>query len=168
MKTIECSVAQLRPELNQQITAQFCGNEDPLACCEANADELFQGKPSLAYVITQRQIIEAWSFRDTIHNYGSSMFLSDVVTIDEREGRGKDVVQVTLSGHGDTHKILYLERGHKFISALRAAIGQAKTTASQMQISAGNRLQELTQLRNERLISDAEFEQKRKEILNQL
>ncbi len=66
---------------------------------------------------------------------------------------------------------LFLETGQvssKFVSTLRAAISQAKATASRTQVNPANLLRELTQLHNERFITDAEFEQKRKEILNQL
>jgi hypothetical protein len=182
MQTVECSFTQLQPALGQQIAGQFSTGEQPLICCETRGiEEPYSGKFSDAYVITQRQIITArirhLGMMDNIFsgrqfdNWGSSsMYLADIVSIYESTGRQRDVY-VSIKGHGETGLYLKFELGQvtqKFVAILRDATNRARGMTSQTQANPADRLRELAKLHQEGFISDAEFEQKRKEILGKL
>ena len=170
MKTVECSLAQLRPELNQQITAQLHGDQNLLACCETKEVEFQGGKPSYAYVITPRQIIQAWTNPKQRKTGAYSIFLSDIISIGEGKDR-KTGFAVWMRTHEDLSMQLYFETeqgARKFASTLRSAMSQAKAAVIYTPASPADRLRSATQMHQEGPVTDAEFAEKRKEILGQL
>ncbi len=99
-----------------------------------------------------------------------SMYLTDIRSIGETSNRPR-VIQVAIGGHGDYPTLLWLEQGQvasKFIAILRDAVNTARGMASQTQANPADRLRELAKLHQEGFINDAEFEQKRREILGKL
>lgn len=169
MKTRECLPAQLRPELNQQITAQLHGEQNLLACCETSEVEFQAGKPSYAYVITPRQIIQAWTNPKLRKTGAYSIFLGDMISVGDGRDR-KAGFAVWMRTREDVSMRLYFETeqvARKFASTLRTAIDQAKAPTPPP-ASPADRLRELTRLRQEGLVTEPEFEQKRKEILGEL
>ena len=167
---MECSLAQLRPELNQQITTQLHGDENLLACCETSQVEFQSGKPSYAYVVTPRQIIQAWTSPKQRKTGAYAIFLSDITDVGEYTDR-KTGSGVWVRARADSNMRLYFETpqgANKFATTLRAAIDQAPAAAPQTPTNPADRLRQLTQLHQEGLVTDAEFQQKRKEILDQL
>lgn len=95
----------------------------------------------------------------------------DILTINESYNEGYHVI-----AHGlgiDCDCSFYTQPlAQKFQQTLEQAIQRAKgkssPTSSDPSLSVEERLQRLTRLRAAKLITDVEFEQKRKDILNEL
>jgi hypothetical protein len=181
MQTRECSVANLGAESVEALKAHLPSDENPLACFETQIEREGDYKATEFYIglITPRRLVGVtvhlpkgffggYTGKNDIR--AASMSLRDIVQI--REGTwGNDGYYIDVVGHGDTTiRMLFNTRQFllKYTGKLNEVIEQARSITSQSQISPADRLRELQNLYNERLISDAEYQQKRREILGQL
>lgn len=171
-KTRECSLDELRPELGKVAKEQLSSNEEVLICYESKVRvTLFGLMPTTSFhalIATGHKIIKVSGY-DTGVNKVESMCLSDVVSVGEDIYAGE--FSARMLGYGGSAIAFPFESrepARKFTNLLRRAIGESKATAPQQNKSASDRLRELAQLHKDGLISEDEFQQKRKEILDQL
>jgi hypothetical protein len=170
VKTIECSLAELQAELYGVVKDQLSNDEEVLICYANQARISFFGlaptKHLEALVVTGRKVIKV-TYYDTGVNYVESMYLSDIVSIQEGFDSTYNAVAATVLGHGSSKIELHFESqeiARKFTNVLRRAIDRARQETK----GAADRLRELAQLQKEGLISEDELQQKRKEIIEQL
>lgn len=180
IETRECSLAELKPEFAEILKGHLPSDEQPLICCETRWETDFSPKKTIFSVgiITQHWIVDAdLSLHKSFLGYtgeadtsATSMFLAEIVGISEGDWAEMGF-EVKARGHGDNYVGCIFEARQvsiKFASILREAVEQAKAATLQTQKSPSDRLRELQKLYDDKLISDTEFQQKRKEILGQL
>jgi hypothetical protein len=185
MRTLESALDRLHPELGAQLAAQLSSRENILFCCETRDVEFYEGLPSYAFVITQRRVAYAklvvrgilFTRYDTS---ASSMFLSDIISINESNNRDTPfdwymrrsrVLTVDLRGHGDNGFVFFFVDGpvaRKFLTTLKELVNHTRTSAATAKGSPADRLRDLVRLHDEGLVTDAEFQQRRNEILQEL
>jgi hypothetical protein len=173
-KTKECTLDTLRPDHRRQIASQLPRDETPLICCVTEYVGFLREEASYAYVITSRRVIATRLMRGEKEISVSSIFFTDIVTSGEYDYEGTHGIDI--QGHGGSRMRYYFESNEvlvKFRNILQDAMNRAKQTPSQSQTTQpqrnpADRLRELVQLHQDGFITDAEFEQKRKEILGRL
>lgn len=177
IKTRECSVRDLRRKVAAGIRQYLSSNDRILICCETIFKEgIGLGVPRglCAYVVTQNCLISSNYWRKTEYLTGAdSMLLVDIISVQEKSD--KFGYSVTAHRHGSAAIVCSFgsqQASRKFASILREAIEKAKTAHVAAPLdspgSVEERLRTLTQLHRDGLVSDTEFQQKRKEILGQL
>jgi len=183
-QTRKCSIQELQPKLATAIGQYMSSDDRILACYETKYTEdlvtallglaLLVGLPETsieAQVVTQSQVIHARTSKDG--NSASSIRLADILNIEETSSRGYYKTIVHSQGEATIWAgFASLQMEQKFANILRQAIKQARaapTATSSPSLSIlEDRLRVLTQLHKDGLISEAEFQQKRGELLNQL
>jgi len=180
-QTRECSIDQLQPEL-LKLAKQYISNTDRILICFETKREWSSGflgfgiKCRLfAAICTQRRVIRVMhNYRDDDYvDEASTMELVDIESIQESQHEYSRGVQ--LSGRGGAQLGLYFDSGEassKFANILRVATEQAKTRASNSPSatpsSVDERIRFLKKLRQDGTLTEAQFQQKLQEIINQL
>ena len=103
-------------------------------------------------------------------NFAGSMLLSDIVSLETSTLRMR-CCGIKTSGLGGTElQFIFAsnEIHQKFLATLQKAMENAKVVASHAGVSTEKRLEKLAQLYKNGLISETEYQSKRKEILNQI
>jgi hypothetical protein len=181
MQTRECLIADLRPEFTPLLQAHLPNNENPIVCYEAVYDRNDYPPKCTFYkacIITAYRLIDAsvgfekgflGGYNGKSHASATSALLQDIVSVNEEKGYER--WNVFVNGQGNTRLFMVFDSqvsALKFIDILNRAIDEARKPKIPSQPSPADRLRELQNLYNERLISDAEYQQKRREILGQL
>jgi len=153
---------------------------DPVATLNELLDylsNLAKVKTYMTYVVTQNRLILAATSQNkrmspNVNVHWTS--LHDVVSISAYRKADRCYV-VSASGHGESSTQCMFaseEYAHRFSVALSQAVDSIKSTSvstsSKSPSSTEDRLQVLTKLHKDGLVSDAEFQQKRSEILKEL
>lgn len=184
-QTRECTIAQLQPELLNLASQYLQGNDSVLICFESTF-EVFGGglfgnslsQANLgAHLCTSKRIISAqrglWSgsYDKKWREHTSTVELSDVSSIQESQNGIYHHVNVWTQGEKPLRIDFFsLESSSKFATIVRNAVAQAK---ARNQVAASpnsveERIRALKQLRQDGLITEAQFQQKIQEIVNQL
>jgi hypothetical protein len=194
-QTKECSIKELNPKLRKIIKPYISDGEKILLCFETESKEdtrstlskvfdQFQGNKSFwewvgpntssVLILTNRKVINA-----SIGGYTSIDGRVTTINLDDisnvTEGTQYDYCQVTANvTNGIPANASFIgerkvEMSRKFSDAIRQEIQKIKTSStSENSKGVEERLRALTNLYKEGLISEAEFQQKRKEIIGQL
>jgi hypothetical protein len=177
-QTRACALQDLRPEFSKAIRKYISAEEDVLVCYETTGAYIDFGaffdseKPAYsAQIISRKQLILAFSDeynRDTIRTI--QIQLKDIISVeDRREDKG---YWVTALGEGKTRldcSFASQQMGEDFAGILQRSIEQEKNALPRPSSeNIEERLQALTKLHQNGLIDDLEFQQKRKELLDQL
>ena len=188
-QTQECSIAQLQTEL-QQLANQYLRSSDQILVCLAiKAEgfdkgflgEQFQWVDFSASICTQNRAIRvSHSFSVNENKWKDSSVCVELSTIEsvteDFRSNGReylDLYSVKLSGRGNqesTHLFHSSQESSKFANIVRNAVAQtkAKTQVSLSPNSVEARIRTLKQMRQDGLITEAQFQQKIQEIVNQL
>jgi uncharacterized membrane protein len=103
-------------------------------------------------------------------SFAGSMLLGDIVGFETRTLRLQCSV-ITVTGLGGTNLEFYFASNviqQKFLNMLQTSIQKAKVVSSRDDVSTEKRLEQLSQLYKNGLINEDEYQNKRKDILNQL
>ncbi len=160
LEILECSLDAMTPENRNQILAQLSSDETPLICYEIGSKE-----GGSAYVITQRQVIAAHSNSKFKEELVSWILLTDITSI----SYNPILSNITISGYAQSAITCGFGKDplipmSKFRSILQDGIKRARES----QRVPADRLRELVQLHQDGFITDAEFDQKRKDTLEKL
>jgi hypothetical protein len=160
-ETVECSLPQLEPLIRQLLTSSLATNEQPLICVK------HKGQGALRiYVVAESRIVTLYR-PDLLVVTGApvvyTFFIDDIVGFTREDN--SPVISINIQFHSGYHKLIFESRqiADKFVSVFQEALTRSKTKPD-----TANRLRQLAQLHKEGLISDSEFEQKRKDILGQM
>jgi len=195
-QTRECSIEELDPKLRKITKPYISYGEKILLCIEripakdtrSAINKFFSSElpddSHSASILTDRKIITAYISPFLRRDHVGTINLDDISSITEEfsssEGYYRDdydssckvtanITNGRPTGVGSfygTHKV---KMARKFAGAIRQEIQKAKASStSENSKSVEERLRALTNLYKEGLISEVEFQQKRKEILGQL
>jgi len=188
-QTQECSIDQLQPEL-QQLANQYLESGDRILVCLTTKSEgfdkgflgeQFQSVDFSASICTQNRAIHvshSFSVNDNQwKDKAESVELSTIESITEDfQSNGREYLDwyiVKLTGRGNqpsTYLFHSSQVSRKFANVVRDAIAQAKSRiqGSASPHSVEDRIRTLKQLRQDGLITEAQFQQKIQEVVNQL
>lgn len=172
IKSRQCALNDLTKDIGAQIQSRISSSDQPVSCFETQQEQGPMWNPDKdhdAYVITRQQLIV---YRKRLGSSGWShlytMRLDEISSISEGAGStseyGYTVAPRSTSGYSLDAKFGTREDASKFTTILESATNQAQ----KRQRSPEERLRELEQLHAALLISDDEYAQKRKEILEEL
>lgn len=187
IKTRQCWLIELHPELRSYLASQFPIGETVIACFETtkidrvgfgpiDSEVISAGIVTPTRAIVLRYFGRGWKPKDR-GVAADCMNLTDAVTVTTSSAYevnllwgGTTYSTVTVHGHGGTvaFDIDSLDNAARFAQILRTAIEQARASQPQLQQSPAQRLRELAKLHEEKLISDDEFESQRKRILAEM
>ena len=183
-QTRECTITQLQPELLNLVKQYLLGNDSVLICFESTLEDirggLFGNSLSLAnlsaHLCTGKRVISVR--RDWFNDYTkkwlentSTIELSDVSSIQENQNGIYHHVNLWTQGEQPLRMDFFsLESSSKFAAIVRNAVAQAKARnqVAAFPNSVEERIRALKQLRQDGLITEAQFQQKIQEIVNQL
>jgi hypothetical protein len=174
-----CSLQDLRPDFAKVVQKHISVDEEIIACYEttgtkSNNGVIFETQTPVysAQIISRKQLILGWSSND---GYSvKSIQLRDIVSISEGGSGGVYGYWVTASAQGEIHlgcAFANPQMSQDFAQILKQAIEQEKTASESKGLSLASieeRIETLTRLHKNGLISDLEFQEKRKELLNQI
>jgi hypothetical protein len=193
--TVECQLNEFLPELQSLISGHFQSGEAILFSCQTlhQGSPFIKEPNAYGQIITERRVALAvhnkfidiaYAPSDFISNAGyasgikqqgngnfaGSILLSDIVSLETNSIRMNcSRVKTTGLGGNDLQFVFASNEIHQnFLNILQKAMDNAKTAISHSGINIEKRLEELTRLYKNGLISEIEYESKRKEILNQL
>jgi len=174
-QTRECSLQELRSDLARVIQTQLSDEEQILVCYETtgtigDTSLIFERQLPVysAQIISTKQLIHGSSYLGSIGN--TSIQLKDIVSVGEEHYNNG--YWVHTRGPGDIHiacEFASLQASQNFVRILKDAIKQEKNVSVKAPPEKiEERLQTLTRLYKNGLINESEFQQKRKELLDQL
>ncbi len=192
-QTRECSIKELDLKLREIIKPYISDGEKILLCFETGPIEEEDTRSAISKffsselpddfrstsILTNIKIIYA-SRNPRFGNDGNviTLDLNDIsgITEESTSGHGYSSCSVTANitngrptGVGSFSGAHKVNMSRKFTDAIRQELQKARTSsASENSKSVEERLRTLTNLHKEGLVSEAEFQQKRKEILGQL
>ena len=182
----EVAPHKLHNQLFERVKPYLTDNDSVLMCCESSTlggivVPLVTKLYRRAYIVTASRLISAGMFQTSgfspsLSNNTEvlSTKLLDINSITEHHSHeGHFVIARSL---GEIHSCIFFSKplAGKFRQLLEQAVQRSKTPASQAfpfpdpPPTHEERLKRLTRLHDDKLISDAEFEQKRKAILDEL
>jgi len=160
----ECTLEQLEPILREGIARSLSKGEQPLTCLVSK-----QLQVVYIYVITDARLMCAGATRDPITKRVSPTRITSL-SLDEIVGISTGDKWVRADRSDGMHigcELDTKQRAQSFASSLQSAKDCLRASLSQP-ISPADRLRELAKLHSEGLISESEFQQKRREIMKQL
>lgn len=178
-QTRECSIDQLQPELIL-LARQYILGGDQILCCYEHKFERSAGIFGLGVriyfesdICTQTRVIHVGrgydEYTHKIRDDANTMELSDVMSAREFQTEfGYRVALTERGSNGMTLTFQSLQASSKFATVLRNAIANSKIPTPSVSNSIEARIRSLKQLRQDGLITEAQFQQKLQEIVNQL
>lgn len=176
-----CSLQDLRPDFEEAVQRYISVGEPILACFEttgttADSSSIFFSQTPVygAQIISRKQLAVGWFSKQS--NFMESIQLSDIVSVTEEQYR-RDSVRINcviVRGSGATViQCVFAnpQMSQDFAHILQKAIDNEKTVSKSQRLSLASieeRMETLTRLYKNGLISDEEFQKKRTELLNQL
>lgn len=176
----ECPFDQLEPHL-RGLARRYISNGERILCCfEAKWERSeflgFSGNGFVGNICTQHRVIHVDWAPQPIGYEGpaedaQTMDLLSIDSIQERQT--SNLFEVHLSGLGENHLLVgfyHSQAASRFAAVVRDAIAQAKATSSftAPSNSVEERIRALKQLRHDGLITEAQFQQKIQELVNQI
>jgi hypothetical protein len=171
-KTSECSLNEIEPELRELIEARIQPGEDVLACFRVEYHMLW------AEIITTKQVIvaKAIALRTGLARtklrldmpHVTAIPLGEIVKIEPGHSNEYELFTVNLTGRdGQALEINFTleSAAQSFYKILTQVLGLGGKKPSS---SNAERLRELTNLREEGLITEEEYQAKRADILKNL
>jgi hypothetical protein len=172
-QTKECSIGELQSKLQKTVKQFLDGDEKVLLCLQTIYSlglGLF-GSVRSAHVITERKLIKV-DLSEYSHN--ESMQLADIQSVQESSD-GLGTYRTSALGHGGVAvhcDFRSRQASEKFARTLREAIEHVNTLRhsipTQHPADVEERFRLLTKLHKDNLVSEDEFQKKRKEILGEL
>lgn len=175
-ETCECSIKELEPELHNVVKPYISEGERVLLCIETGSrfGIILSTYHYDASILTNKKIIVASASSRSVPSV-TTIDLADISSISQHLDAHHanfvvaDIVVHVIGGEPTHLTFRSLDAAQKFERILREIVEQLKTqTSLKSPKMVEERLRALTNLYKEGLVSESEFQQKRKEILGQL
>ena len=178
-QTRACSLKDLRPDFAKAVQKYVSAEEEILACYETTGTAtdivlLFDVQTPVysAQIISRKQLVLGWSSNNSYTI--QAIQLRDIVSITEH--RYDNGYWIYAEGQGETRlqcSFASPQTSQDFAGILQKAVEQEKSasTLESQKLSLASieeRMETLTRLHKNGLIDDVEFQEKRKELLNQI
>jgi len=186
IKVGEIAMANLPPNFKSSLQPYISQGEEVLLCCQyslawAFLDRLLDNHSNEggAYMITKRHalLVRGIYYKSSPTISVNQVTLEHIASIAETEMTyglmrgsyvirlyGQDTSQPQVGFSFPAKNDVY----QKFLGVLNMAVEKAKNSGNKEELNIADRLQRLTKLHHDGLITEEEFRRKREEILNQL